>query len=128
MTLTSSKQKEPTMTKITLALLSTLAIGALTLPVQAQDWATGGNLAHASEGVPGPAANPVVSGGWAGLVTGEAGGSFDPRYATPAYGSGQATIVAGESGGTFDRNLAVRLGVQEHLESVLAALVAATQG
>lgn len=116
------------MTKTTLALLSTLALGALALPAQAQDWASGGNLAHASEGVPGPASNPAFGGGWAGTVTGEAGGSFDARYAAPIYGGGQLVTVTGEAGGSFSRELAVRLGTQDNAESVLAALIAAARG
>jgi hypothetical protein len=113
------------MTRTTLALLSALALGGLTLPAQAQDWASGGNLAHASEGVPGPATNPAFGGGWNGQVTGEAGGGFDARTATPLYGGGQRGLVAGEAGGSFDRSLAVRLGAQESAERVLATLIAA---
>jgi hypothetical protein len=104
------------MTRTTLALLSALALGGLALP------------AHASEGVPGPAANPAFGGGWAGPVTGEAGGGFDARTATPIYGGGQRGIVAGEAGGGFDRSLAVRLGATEAADGVLAALVAAARG
>jgi hypothetical protein len=116
------------MTKITLALLSAFAFGALTLPAQAQDWTSGGNLAHASEGVPGPAANPVFGGGWAGAATGEAGGSFDARYATPIYGGGRSVTVTGEDGGSFSRDLAARLGAHGNAERVLAALIAAQRG
>ncbi|TQF76929.1 hypothetical protein FK498_15275 [Elioraea sp. Yellowstone] len=116
------------MTRTTLAFLSALALGALALPAQAQDWASGGNLAHASEGVPGPAANPAFGGGWAGPVTGEAGGGFDARTATPIYGGGQPVTVTGEAGGGFSYHLAVRLGVQESAERVLAALIAAQRG
>lgn len=112
----------------TVALLSALAIGGVTLPAHASDIAVGGIHAHASEGVPGPAANPGFSGGWSSHVTGEAGGSFDARYATPLYGSGQPVSVTGEAGGSFSRDLAVRLGLQDDAARVLAALIAAQQG
>ncbi len=112
----------------TLAVLSALAIGGVTLPAHAADPAIGGIDAHASEGVPGPAANPSFGGGWAGHVTGESGGSFDARYATPLYGRGQPITVTGEAGGGFARELAVRLGVQDDAARVLAALIAAQQG
>jgi hypothetical protein len=121
-------RKERAMTRTTLALLSALAVGGLALPAQAQDWTVGSLPAHASEGVPGAAANPAFGGGWAGQVTGEAGGSFDARYATPIYGGGQRGIVTGEAAGSFDRDLAVRLGVVDSAENVLAALIAAARG
>jgi hypothetical protein len=116
------------MTRTTLALLSALAIGGVTLPAYAVDLAAGGVAAHASEGVPGPASNPSFGGGWAGAVTGEAGGSFDARYATPIYGGGQPATVTGEAGGSFSPDLAVRLGVPDNAENVLAALIAAARG
>jgi hypothetical protein len=116
------------MTKTTLALLSALAIGGVTLPAYAAEPAFGGITEHASEGVPGPASNPSFGGGWAGAVTGEAGGGFDARYATPIYGGGQPVAVTGEAGGSFSRDLAVRLGVQGDAERVLAALIAAGRG
>lgn len=106
------------MSRTTLALLSAVAIGGFTMPSYAGsgigDWAVGGNLAHASEGAPAPAANPSASGGWVGTVVGEAGGGFDARYAAPIYSGGHPVTVTGEAGGSFSRPL--------------AALVAARQG
>ncbi|WP_439580098.1 hypothetical protein [Elioraea sp.] len=116
------------MTKTTLALLSALAIGGVTLPAHAVEPAAGGIATHASEGVPGPASNPSFGGGWVGQVTGEAGGSFDARYAAPIYAGGQPVTVTGEAGGSFSRDLAVRLGVQDNAQNVLAALIAAARG
>lgn len=116
------------MTRTTLALLSALAIGGVTLPAYAVDLAAGGIAEYASEGVPGPASNPSFGGGWAGHVTGEAGGSFDARSATPIYGGGQPATVTGEAGGSFSRDLAVRLGAPNDAARALAALIAAERG
>lgn len=116
------------MTKITLALLSALAIGGISLPAQASDWTAQGNPAHPSEAGPGPAANPIVGGGWALAPTGEAGGSFDARYAAPLHGGGQSGIVSGEAAGSFDRATSVKLGVSENAMRVLAALAAVDRG
>ena len=116
------------MTKLTLAFLSALAIGGMTLPAFASGWTAQGNPAHPSEAGPGPATNPVVGGGWAAAPTGEQGGSFDARFATPIFGGGQRGIVTGEAGGSFSRDLAVRLGVPDNAENVLAALIAAARG
>jgi hypothetical protein len=113
------------MKTITLAFLSALAIGGITLPAQASDWTARGNPAHPSEAGPGPAANPIVGGGWAAAPTGEAGGSFDARYAAPIYGGGRSGIVTGEAGGSFDRTTAVQLGLADNAARVLAALAAA---
>lgn len=103
------------MTRTTLALLSALAIGGFTMPSHAGagDWAVGGNLAHASEGVPGPAANPALGGGWDSAVTGEAGGSFDVRHAAPISSGGQPVTVTGEAGGSFARPLAALIAVPQ---------------
>jgi hypothetical protein len=116
------------MTKITLAFLSALAIGGVSLPAYAADWTAQGNPAHASEAGPGPATNPVVGGGWASVPTGENGGEFHARYATPIYGGGQRGIVTGEAGGSFDRATAVQLGASENSARVLAAVAAADRG
>jgi hypothetical protein len=113
------------MTKLTLAFLSALAIGGVTLPTYAADWTAQGNPANPSEAGPGPAANPLVGGGWAAVPTGEQGGEFHARYATPIYGGGQRGIVTGEAGGSFDRATAARLGVTGNAQQVLAALAAA---
>lgn len=116
------------MTKLTLAFLSALAIGGMTLPAYASGWTAQGNPAHPSEAGPGPAANPVVGGGWAVVPTGEQGGAFDARSATPIFGGGQRGIVTGEAGGSFDRATAVQLGVTRNAQRVLAALAAADRG
>lgn len=116
------------MTKTTLALLSALAIGGVTLPAYAAEPAVGGTAAHASEGVPGAASTPSFGGGWAGAVSGEAGGAFDARHAAPIYAGGQPVAVTGEAGGGFLRDLAVRLGAQDDAERALAAPIAAQQG
>ena len=99
------------MTRITLALLSALAIGGMSLPSHATDRQDGSTAAgisgHASEGAPGAATNPTFGGGWAGAATGEAGGGFDARYAMPISSGGQPVTVTGEAGGSFSRDLAV---------------------
>lgn len=116
------------MTRITLALLSALAIGGISLPVQASDWTAQGNPAHPSEAGPGPAANPIVGGGWAAVPTGEQGGSFDARHAAPLHGGGQNGIVSGEAGGGFDRATAVQLGVPDTAMRVPATVATVDRG
>jgi hypothetical protein len=104
------------MTRITLAFLSALAFGGVTLP------------SHASEGVPSSVPGPTLSGGWADGATGEAGGAFDARLAVPAYGGGHAMTVTGEADGGFARDRAVRLGGRGDAQNPLAGLIAGSQG
>jgi hypothetical protein len=59
---------------------------------------------------------------------GERGGAFHAPLAAPIDGGGWNGIVTGEAAGSFERVDAVRLGVTGNAERVPAALWAAERG